>query len=212
MDYLLRNKDFALYNHYLLDGKKLARRDKKMRHCQNKYTYMISDMGMWYSIEISHNGYIYNFVDSLKLLPFDVKTIGKNFKTKYQKLEMEYKGEMHAGGYITSEQRSYIQNDVLVMHEAMNKILERGMNKMTIGACCMSDFKERTFYGNDDYLELFPNLYEVDCPIDGFDNADAYIRKSYHGGWCFADPRFANKEQGNGCTFDANSHYPSQMH
>ena len=212
LSYLLKDPQFKQYNHYLKDGKKLAHSDKEFKNAYNCFTYSINDMGQWYEIKLNHRGRIITFVDSLKLLPFSVAEIGKAFETKYRKLEMEYKGDMKAGGFITPEQMAYIKNDVLVMHEAMNVMHEQGLNKMTIGACCLSEYKENTFFSNDDYREMFPDLYEVKCPFAGFANADEYIRKSYHGGWCFTDPRFANKEQHNGCTFDANSHYPSQMH
>ena len=57
------------------------------------YKYTISDKGMWYTILIKANGKYIEIRDSLKLLPFSVERIGKAFKTKHQKLSMEYKGQ-----------------------------------------------------------------------------------------------------------------------
>lgn len=43
-------------------------------------------------------------------------------------------------------------------------------------------------------------------------NADEYIRKSYHGGWCYVVKGKENKIFTNGITADVNSLYPSVMH
>ena len=58
----------------------------------NTFKYSISDRGQWYSIIIKVNHRFIEIRDSLKLLPFSLKAIGKSFKTKHQKLDMEYKG------------------------------------------------------------------------------------------------------------------------
>ncbi|MBP3888028.1 MAG: hypothetical protein J6F30_10375, partial [Cellulosilyticum sp.] len=55
----------------------------------NTFKYMISEMGQWYSITIKVNNHIIEIRDSLKLLPFKVSEIGKGFKTKHRKLDME---------------------------------------------------------------------------------------------------------------------------
>ena len=86
----------------------------------DRYTYTISDKGIWYSLTIKHNGHIYSFMDSLKILPFSVETIGEAFKTKYRKTSIEYTGIRHANGVITLEEEDYIKNDVLVVAEAIN--------------------------------------------------------------------------------------------
>lgn len=45
----------------------------------------------------------------------------------------------------------------------------------------------------------------------GCDNADAYIRKSYHGGISYLKPEYAGKLIKGGWTADINSSYPSNM-
>lgn len=48
------------------------------REMQNKtYSYTISDKGMWYAITIKDRSHYIELRDSLKLLPFSVKAIGK---------------------------------------------------------------------------------------------------------------------------------------
>ena len=113
----------------------------------NTFKYIISDMGQWYEVTICVNGKYIVLRDSLKLLPFSVATIGESFKTKHKKLSMEYKGYRYAGCYISPEEKEYIANDVLVVKEALEFMFGEGHNKMTIGACCLAEFKKEFEYG-----------------------------------------------------------------
>ena len=124
------------------------------------YMYTISDKGMWYSIVIKDQNHIFELRDSLKLLPFSVKAIGKAFKTKHQKLEMEYKGLRYANCKITDEEMGYIKNDVLVMNEALKITFDQGHDRLTIGSCCLDEFQKG--YDRVDYQNMFPNLYEIE--------------------------------------------------
>lgn len=177
----------------------------------NTFKYMISDMGQWYSIVIRYNNKTIEIRDSLKLLPFSVAKIGKDFNTKHKKLDMEYKGFRYAGCTITDEEKKYIANDVLVIKEALEIMFQERHNKLTIGACCMSEFKY--IMGKERYEDMFPDLTEFKIPEDtyGSSNADEYIRKSYKGGWCYLAKGKENKIYTNGTTADVNSLYPSMM-
>ena len=130
------------------------------------------------------DNYIIQLRDSLKLLPFSVRAIGKAFKTKHQKLEMEYKGFRYAGCPISDEEKKYIANDVLVVKEALEKMFSDGYNKLTIGACCLSEYKSTL--GPEMYKAMFPDLTEVapDVSVNAA-SADEYIRHSYRGAWCY---------------------------
>lgn len=177
----------------------------------NTYKCSISALGQWYTIVFKvHNHYI-ELRDSLKLLPFSVKKIGNSFKTKHKKLEMEYTGYRYPGCPITDEEKHYIANDVLVVREALEFMFTEGHDKLTIGACCLSEFVN--LISKDDYDTLFPNLYEleIDNELYGSPNIGEYIRKSYRGGWCYLVKGKENKKFTNGTTADVNSLYPSMM-
>lgn len=170
----------------------------------------ISDFGLWYSIVIKYGGHIIEIRDSLKLLPFSLKEIAEGFNTPHKKLDMEYTGERFAGCEITPEEMEYIKNDVLVLKEALEIMFADGHNKLTIGACCFSEFKA----GYDkEFSFFFPNLYEIDIDFDQYDclTAGEYIHKSYRGGWCYIVPGKRNKVIKNGLTLDVNSLYSSEM-
>lgn len=175
------------------------------------YKCAISAMGQWYSITLKFNKRVIEIRDSLKLLPFSVKRIGDSFRTKHKKLEMEYKGFRYPGCEITPEERLYIANDVLVVREALEFALSEGHDKLTIGACCLDEFKKT--FDSELYQHLFPNLYErlIDAELYGSPDLDAWVRRSYHGGWCYLVPGKSCYRLVNGCTADVNSLYPSMM-
>lgn len=182
----------------------------------NTFKYSISDRGMWYTITIKIKGKIIELRDSLKLLPFSVKRIGKAFKTKHQKLEMEYTGFRYAGCTITEDEKRYIANDVLVVKEGLETMYNQGQNKLTIGSCCLSEYKAicKASLKNDlSYEEMFPDVYDIELkdPVHTYPTAGDWIRKSYRGGWCYLVKGKENKMYHNGTTADVNSLYPSMM-
>lgn len=183
----------------------------------NTFQYSISDKGQWYRIIINYrakNKHIKRIElrDSLKLLPFSVKAIGSAFETKHRKLDMEYEGLRYPGCEITPEEKKYIANDVLVVKEALECMFSEGHNKLTIGACCLSEYK--FLVGKDSYEAMFPNVYEmeIDESLYGSPTVGDYVLHSYRGGWCYLAKGKENKMYHNGTTGDVNSLYPSMMH
>lgn len=218
LDYLMKNKKYKQAIRRVGDDEVrdiIFKEEKDMYN--NEFKYSISDMGQWYSITIKVGGHIIMLKDSLKLLPFSVKQIGKAFNTKHQKLEMEYEGFRYSGCEITEEEKKYIANDVLVVAEALQVMFTEGHDKLTIGACCLGEYKK--IVGSSakipyDWEELFPDLSQLkpeEMPEE-FNNADEYIRKSYRGGWCYVVEEKAHKIFEEGVTADVNSLYPSEMH
>ena len=124
---------------------------------------------------------------------------------------MEYTGFRYAGCEITEEEQHYIANDVLVVKEALEIIFNEGHKKLTIGSCCLAEYKK--LLGKKYYENYFPNLveFEIDEELYGSKNADNYVRKSYRGGWCYAVKPKTKKLLSNGTTADVNSLYPSMM-
>lgn len=189
--------------------------DKPNELAPGTFTTLITDLGIWYNIIVNYKGYILEFRDLLKLLPFSVKDLGKAFDTKHRKLEMEYKGNMRAGGEITPEQEDYIRNDILVPKEALEKFLnEIGYERvppLTIGQWALAEFKKTM--SKEDFELFFPNLADIEIDKDtyGSSNIDEYVRRSYFGGWCYADEKYTGLINGFTKVFDVNSLYPSVM-
>ena len=217
LSYLIRDLEYtqAFYNlpnenEIITDTSKIKQiPSKEMKN--NSFNYLISNMGQWYKITIKTNNKIIEICDSLKLLPFSVKRIGESFGTKHKKLDIEYTGFRYAGCTITDEEQEYIKNDVLVVKEAIEIMFNDGHDKLTIGSCCLSEFK--SIIGRYEYDEKFTDIFSVflDKETYGSENAGEYIRKSYRGGWCYLVEEKANKVYNKGLTADVNSLYPSMM-
>lgn len=211
LSYLLKNLQFEqAYEKMTNDGalvKWFETKDMK----NNTIKYSISEMGQWYYIIIKKNNKIIEIRDSLKLLPFSLDAIGKSFDTDHKKLKMKYEGYRYAGCEITPEEQQYIKNDVLVLKEALEIMFNENHDSLTIGSCCLNEYK--TIMTKPLIERLYPNIaeYTVNVPIE-FKNADEYVRKSYKGGWCYLKKGCENKIYNNGTTADVNSLYPSVMH
>ena len=208
--FLLHEMNFTQGIEYISETDLTIKNKKDLK--EKEVIYSISSMGQWYTVTFKYHSHIYTLKDSLKLLPFTLAEIGQAFKTEHQKLEMEYEGERHAGCTITEEELAYIKNDVLVLKEALNIMFADGHDKLTIGACCLSEFKK--MIGKYDWNNWFPrlDLIEIDPNLYGASNADEYIRKSYRGGWCYLVKGARERLYHNGTTADVNSLYPSMMH
>lgn len=223
ISFLLREKD---YTTALNEEQTNFKAPKDLLH--KELIYSISNRGMWYRIIFRYGMHTVEIRDSLKLLPFSIDSMATSFNTKHKKLEMEYKGIRYAGCDITEEEKHYIANDVLILKESLEMMFSDGHNRLTIGSCCLSEYKnivKVNSYANDDwekysfidmlgYEKLFPDLTKEAIPFEKFgaENADAFIRKSYRGGWCYVKKDRQKQVIRNGITIDVNSLYPSVMH
>lgn len=210
IDFLMRKEHMQQATE--LDSGKVVGFLKEKDMPRSTFKYSISDKGQWYTVVIkTKHGKLIEIRDSLKLLPFSLKRIGESFKTKHRKLEMEYKGVRFPGCVITPEEEEYIKNDVLVIKEALEFMFDEGHKKLTIGSCCLEEFKKTT--DEQEYGLLFPNVYDI--PLDPekhrFKSVGEWIHRSYKGGWCYLVKGKEQKLYRNGTTADVNSLYPSMM-
>lgn len=186
--------------------------DKRNEMANRTLIYSINSLGQWYTITIKIDDRYIQFRDSLKLLPFSVEKIGKSFETKHKKSKIEYTGYRYAGCEITDEEKFYISNDVLVVKEALEIMFKEGHRELTIGSCCLKEYKK--LVNPKVFDDMFPDLTKYEIHRDDIpeQNAEQYIRKSYKGGWCYLAHGKEHKRYTNGTTADVNSLYPSMMH
>lgn len=198
LTYLIKSPKFKLWSYISKDpntGEEEERLYKENRETKTfmpngYYTYNISMKGQWYLIQIRDKNRDIEIVDSAKLAPMSLSKLGKDFKTKYQKLEMDYTGERHAGYKPTPKEMTYIKNDVLVLKEVLLTLKSYDLTGLTIGSICLKNYK-KTLPGNPrfNYRNEFPDLtklaFEVPYTRSGWITCDEYIRNSYHGGWCY---------------------------
>lgn len=194
---------FIIY--YLLTHGFTHVEDKKKRTTKT-FTTLISDKGMYYSIEV----YFYKkgkkvkkvtFQDSLKLIPLSVNAIGKAFKFPEQKLEIDYKAHdyLPEGSPLTPEEEEYLKHDVLIVAKAVDYFYSQGLTRMTIGSCAMEEYKK--LISKRAFVRYFPTP-----------KYDADVRQSYRGGFTYLEPQYAGKIIKNGIVLDVNSLYPSVMY
>lgn len=181
------------------------------KHVQDKeeiedktFTTIISDMGMFYELKIyfkkdkqKKKAIKVTIYDSLKIIPFSVSEIAKAFNLEESKLTLDYNAKREEGHELTSEEKAYITNDVVIVAKALEVIFSEKLNKMTQGSNALSDFKN--ILGKEKFEHYFPSL-----PID----LDDDLRKSYKGGFTYLNPIYKEKDVGEGSVLDVNSLYP----
>lgn len=182
---------------------------------------LIDDSGGYYKISVSTEGSTHFFIDSLKIIPVSLDSMGKAFGTQAQKLvgEIDYQKPRPDGYLPTEEEWSYVENDVLVLAEVIHLLRQEEVDitkSLTIGAACMKQYKRTLGKGNsrkgsDRFNSMFP---QIDPEVD------AELRKAYHGGWCYVNDRHPSHGKivdmrGHhtlGHTIDVVSLYPSAMY
>lgn len=184
-DYGKKSKNLSVYFHdleyqgrilsaYLTSNSKADIKDKKDKLTDGDIK-VVASRGSWYKVSLIYKKKRIHFFDSRKIIPFDIDKI---------------KRELHIDE----------TDSVLIMAKAIESVSKYGLTeKMTIGSCCMQEFRELT----PEFDGLFPKLD---------DDIDAFIRSAYMGGWMYIKNSIIGKAiEHCGFVYDANSLYPSQM-
>lgn len=166
-----------------------------------QFTTLISDMGVWYSIEVRLSKYkSITIYDSAKIYPFKVKDLSSAFGLDVSKGEIDYNLNRPVGYKPTEEEIDYVLRDVKIPAIALKYSFDIGDIKMTAGSNALANYKRNISKKLFEYW--FPQL--EDCE-------DSFIRESYKGGWVYVNPKYKNKNIGEGIVLDVNSLYPSRM-
>lgn len=173
------------------------------------FNTLITDEGVYYTLTIyldaSGKYHRYNkieIIDSLKLIPLPVKEIAKAYKMDIQKGEIDYNKPRKRGYIPTPEEIDYIKKDALIMARALNLfIFKEGYKKITLGSNALNVYKKM----------LGPRYFDAYFPVLPHE-IDTFCRKSYKGGYVYLNPKYAQKDIGEGITLDVNSLYPSRMY
>ena len=193
IDYLFK-KDFTFI------------KDKKERK-NNSFTTLISDNGLFYSIEIyfevkGKKVKKATLIDSLKIIPFKVSEVAKAFGLPISKLELDYNKPREIGHILTKDEEEYIKNDVKIVAMALNTLFNEGLTSITSASNALKDFK--SFYSENKFSKLFPCLpLEID--------KDLRDHGAYKGGFTYLNPIYKEKDTGGGVVLDVNSLYPSVL-
>jgi hypothetical protein len=196
-----------IVNKLLKMGFKWTHKGKDEEHGEaGTFSTIISNMGQWYMIDICY-GYkgkkkLHTVIyDSLKKLPFSVKTIAKAFKLTVLKGDIDYKLDRPVGWKVTEQEHEYIYGDLFIVASALEIQFEQGLTKMTNGSDSLAGFKD--VISKENFKKFFPVLSK---------KIDDGIRKAYKGGFTWVNDKVKGLEIGEGLVFDVNSLYPSRMY
>lgn len=185
--------------------------------CNGECSYVISDVGQWYYIAFRYKNVLVECRDSLKILPFTLEQIGEAFCTKYKKLAMDYDSKESLAD-CSPEDIKYIENDVLVLSEALSFIMKRNgeespfdpVRSLTIGGACLQEFKAMNYGENKSIAIKLDKMILPD--VSEIRNGDEYCRSGYRGGYCYVkEEKQGITINGSGFTADVNSLYPFAM-
>ncbi len=191
--------EFIIY--YLLKNGfvHVDRKEKK----NNSFTTLISDMGLFYEIEVyfrvnKKKVKKVTFLDSLKIINQSVSAIAKTFNLEESKLEIDYNVPREKGHILTEEEKAYIKNDVVIVAKGLEFLFDMGLEKMTAGANALFDYKR--IMTQKKFEKLFFKL-TYECDKD--------LRQAYKGGFTYLNPHYEGCDVGEGEVLDVNSLYPS---
>lgn len=180
-------------------------KDRKEKR-DKTFTTLISDMGLFYSIEIYFEVHgrktkKITIIDSLKIINRAVEEIPKMFGLNIEKLELDYNTPREKGYVLKDYEKDYITNDVKIMALALDVLFREGLDYMTAGSDGLHDFKNT--HSRRKFDRMFPQLNK---------NVDKDMRQGYKGGFTYLNPIYKGKDVGVGVVLDVNSLYPSVMY
>lgn len=208
--FCMRNPDTYYFHNLKFDGEFIISwllnngytYSEKRRMRSKQFTAIIADSGQWYSLTVKVNSRVkIIFLDSLKILPFSVEQIAKTFDLPIRKLKIDYLADRPVDHELTTEEIDYIRNDVSIVAAALKVLFDQGLTAMTQASNAMHDY--RAIIGKTAFKYWFP-VFSLDL--------DDELRKSYRGGFTYLDPRYAQRDVGEGIVLDVNSLYPSVMY
>lgn len=168
---------------------------------KGEFGVLISGLGQWYSVEVvTREGVRVEFRDSLKKIPLPVSQIPKAFGLEERKGELDYVAWRPIGHVLTSQEKEYIRNDVVIVAKAIKQVLDSGMSALTVASDSLADY--RAMVGSKFFQKYFPVISR---------EIDDEIRKAYRGGFAYAAERYAKRMVGPGSVYDVNSLYPAMM-
>lgn len=209
--FMKKNKGIYYFHNLKFDGEFLlsfAMRKLSMTYSKdrlpNTFDCIISSVGQFYELEFTFQVYkswknSVKVYDSLKKLPFSVKTIAEAFHLPIKKGEIDYRKERPLGYKPTADELDYLKNDCEIVARALKIQFDEGLVRMTIGSDALNTFISMT--------KGFENIFPV-LPLE----IDSDIRRALRGGYTYANKIYQNQIIGEGVVYDVNSMYPWAMH
>lgn len=171
-----------------------------------QFNTLVTEFGQFFQIVYKnrHNKII-TFIDSLKLFPFSVDKLAKDFNLPISKGSIDYNMERPEGYIPTDKEIEYCQTDTQIVADCLYTFLSEGHKKITLSSCAFSEYKQ--IIGTSRYNNWF-GWWRGKAPLE----LDREIRRSYRGGFCQCNEKFINTTIKQPVWYnDVNSLYPYVM-
>ena len=181
----------------------------KREQGKNTYSHIVTKQGAWMVLTLrfntgSHkskkNRCVVKICDSAKKFPgFSLEKIAKIYGIEGKSsLYLGYRGDDYV---VTEEDIARVRGDTRILKVAMEDLIGRGMNRLTMSGDALDMYKSTLPKGM--FEKLFPKLSLDD---------DKAIRHAYKGGWSYVNPKYQGKNVEHVRVFDVNSMYPWAMY
>lgn len=214
------------------DGWRHIDDDRKLKHKQ--FRTLITNLKVWYIIELCYNDHIITIKDSYKILGQSEDNIIKSFKineiygVKKVNVDFESLPPLYTFKWrkALSIEKERVVNDVLGMalalrHFKLNSTEQTYTTRDTAASCAFESLKKSSFPGNEKtsfeikFQSHYPKLVNPYDKKENLENAiidfEDLLRSGYCGGYCYVNPIHASKTLENVVSYDQNSKYPTHM-
>lgn len=183
---------------------------------QETFYTLVSSSGEIFRLDFkTYDGHVVTIYDSYKKIRLSVADISTSFNLPQAKGIINYDIWRDENYVPTQNEIDYIVDDCSIVMQALKVYWSKSLNKPTIGADAMKDYKSTIT--SKQFQEWFPNLdsesYAKDyCrshDIIEVKSYDDFVRQAYYGGVCVIAEKFRNKNTGPGIAIDRNSMYPA---
>lgn len=127
-----------------------------------------------------------------------MEEIAYAFNLPMIKGEIDYNKVRPVGYKLDKNELSYLYRDCAIVAQGLKYLFDNGLTKITTGSNALHEYKQ--IIGAKNFKYWFPIPYY-----------DKEIREAYRGGYTYLNPKFKNKELGEGIVLDVNSLYPAMM-
>lgn len=142
---------------------------------------------------------LWRIYDSYRIAPLSEEELAEKFELTHVKGSIDYTAVRERDYRATQEEVDYCINDCRIICEVIRYFRDNGwLEGFTIGMIAVKEFRKTC----PNWRGYFPILDETE---------DAFVRQAYRGGIAYVNKRFKGEDIEEGCVYDANSLYPSQM-
>lgn len=164
---------------------------------EKTFKVLLTDTDILYQVIIKHSKYNYVYLeDSYKKLMSSVAELGEGINYPKGETPLIKFDEVHK---ISDEDINYVFGDCFIVASYLQILKEWGFNRLTAGSNALKDYKDSVTIANF--------CTYIHC----LDKWDEQLRLSYHGGFCYVNPKYLNQKLDNCVCYDISSSYPYNM-